>query len=93
MVVNKGRKSPVVFRCHAVSPNRLEENLLKHQRVHINQANLEKMERKDGKLLIFEPVCRRHPTALTIENVWFITMFFHVTQPVWSVVKRGVKIF
>ncbi|STU54375.1 Uncharacterised protein [Klebsiella pneumoniae subsp. ozaenae] len=57
------------------------EYLLDHQRVHVDQANLQQMQRQNRQLLLFQTVCR-HLSAFTIKNERICTIpVFHYVQP------------
>jgi hypothetical protein len=51
MVVNERRESPQIFGGHPFGPLRLAQHLLDEDGVHINQAELEQMQREDRQLL------------------------------------------
>ncbi len=61
MVVNQGRESPQIFGGHPFDPLRLAQHVLDEDGVHVNQAELEQMQREDRQLLFLQAVCRDFP--------------------------------
>ena len=62
MVVNQGRESPQIFAGHPLGPLRLAQHLLDQDGVHVNQAELEQMQREDRQLLFLQTIGRDFAT-------------------------------
>lgn len=58
MRVPQRAQRPHIGRGHPRQPRRLLEHALQHQRVDVDQARLQQVQREHGKLLILEPVGR-----------------------------------
>ena len=51
MIVNQGRETPQVLGCHSFCPLWLVQHVLDQDRVDVDQAELEQMQREDRQLL------------------------------------------
>ena len=67
MAVNQGTERPKVLVGHAVHPGRIRKDILNHERVDVDEANLQQMEGKNRDLLVFKAV-RRDLAALAKED-------------------------
>jgi hypothetical protein len=67
VVVNQGRESPQIFAGHPLGPLRLAQHLLDEDGVHVNQAELEQMQREDRQLLFLQAIRRDFP-ALPVQD-------------------------
>ena len=65
--VNQGCQRAIVFRLEPLAPCRIGQHALDHQRVHVDQAVLQQMQRQHGQLLVFQLV-GRHLAALAIKD-------------------------
>jgi hypothetical protein len=57
------RQCSEVGRCQAASPVRLRQNALQHERVHVDHAVLQKVQREHAQLMILVPIARQLAAA------------------------------
>ena len=58
MVIDQRRQTTPVLRRHATSPGRVGQHFLNEERVDVNQADLQQMQRQHPELLVLQLVGR-----------------------------------
>jgi hypothetical protein len=81
--VDERRQGPQSHGCHPLAPGRLLEHALKHQRVDVDEARLEQVEREERDLLVLQAV-RRDLAALAEPEEAIGAFQFSITlSPSW----------